>query len=512
MTNVENTKRDIQGFITSGFGHTYQAAYVFLRVENVEQAKQWLKDTIPVVMTAESWRPDTPPGTPPEEKPAKNYPSRMLNLAFSFEGLAAFNLSEASLNSFPPEIQQGIAAEVRSLRLGDTEASDPQNWQVGGPSNTPFHILAILHADVEPGVDADIKQFVEEFVNGLKGLDVTHLEWGYRRTDDKEHFGFKDGIAQPKIRGINFYDRDGKSLENPAETGEFILGHLSEYGLFPTVPVVPRSEDPEDILPTLNNPRALYPLYTEGDLKDLGKNGTYVVYRKLRQHVVTFWQFLAAEAQRIDGRVSTSRMLWLAAKMVGRSPAGDPLVSHPEQLKHQDDFLYAEQDPEGLFCPFGSHLRRSNPRDMLLPGTPKAALEAVSRHRIMRRGRVYGEPLFDLSLLDGVPDDAKLQFLLTLTEDDTDRGLHFLCVNTNIQRQFEFIQDNWTNNPDFNKLYQNKDPIIGDNAHSQQAPSYMTIPQTPVRYRTQALPRFVTVLGGAYLFMPSLTALRFLAH
>jgi len=512
MTNVENSKRDIQGFITSGFGHTYQAAYLFLRVGDLEPAKIWLKETIPVVMTAESWRPDSAPQSPDGEKPAKNYPSRMLNLAFSFEGLTAFNLSDTSLRSFPPEIQQGIAAEVRAQRLGDTEASDPQHWQVGGPTNTPFHILVILHADVEPQSDADIKLFVDEIVNGLKGLDVSHIEWGYRRADDKEHFGFKDGIAQPKIRGINFYDRDGKSLGNPAETGEFILGHLNEYGLFPTVPVVPRGEDPDDILPPLNNPSDLYPLYTSTDLKDLGKNGTYVVYRKLRQHVVTFWQFLATEAQRIDGRVSTDRMLWLATKMVGRSPAGDPLVSHPEKLNHQDDFLYADQDPEGLFCPFGSHLRRSNPRDVLLPGSTKAALEAVSRHRIMRRGRVYGDSLFDLSLLNGVPDDAKLQFLLNLTEDDTDRGLHFLCVNTNIQRQFEFIQDNWTNNPDFNKLYQNKDPIIGDNAHSQQAPSYMTIPQTPVRYRTQALPRFVTVLGGAYLFMPSLTALRFLAQ
>jgi hypothetical protein len=84
-------------------------------------------------------------------------------------------------------------------------------------------------------------------------------------------------------------------------------------------------------------------------------------------------------------------------------------------------------------------------------------------------------------------------------------------VNANIQRQFEFIQDSWSNNPDFNQMYQNKDPIIGDNAHPKQSPSHMSIPASPVRIHTTQLPRFVTVLGGAYLFMPSKTVLRFLA-
>jgi hypothetical protein len=255
MTDVETSKRDIQGFITSGFGHTYQAAYLFLRVTDLALAKAWLNDTIPQVMTAQSWRPELP-RSPNDVPPAKEYPARVLNIAFSFEGLAAFNLSDAVLRSFPAELQQGIASAIRAQRMGDTGESDPSHWQVGAPSNTPFHILLILHADIEPEKNDDIQLFVNDVVQALKGLEVTHTEWGYRRHDDKEHFGFRDGISQPKIRNINFYDRQGKSLRDPVETGEFIMGYTNEYGLYPSVPVVARSEDPGDILPPFSNPRA----------------------------------------------------------------------------------------------------------------------------------------------------------------------------------------------------------------------------------------------------------------
>ena len=96
-------------------------------------------------------------------------------------------------------------------------------------------------------------------------------------------------------------------------------------------------------------------------------------------------------------------------------------------------------------------------------------------------------------------------------DDGVARGIHFFCVNASIKSQFEFVQQTWCNNPRFGGLNDNKDPIIGDNGCPSQPPTYMTIPRQPSGYRTGALPRFVTVRGGAYLFMPSLTALRFLA-
>lgn len=512
MTYLDHAKRDIQGFITSGYGHTYHAAYLFLRITQVEQAKNWLKVITPQILTAESWRNNARPfATSDQPKPPKVYPERILNIAFSFEGLAALNLSDTVLRTFPPELQQGISASSRSLLLGDVESSAPENWNVGNPAANPFHIMLLLHAGMAVEAGATIRDFVDDLVATLNGVEVVHTEWGYRRDDDKEHFGFRDGIAQPKITGINMVDRSGKPYADSVATGEFILGYLNGYNLYPSVPAVPRNEDPHDILPPLNNPRHVHPLYQMSQLKDLGANGSYIVYRKMRQDVLTFWKFIAEETERLDGVVTIDRMLWLASKMVGRYPNGDPLVSDANKLVHNDDFLYADTDSEGAHCPFGSHIRRTNPRDTLHPLSTDDSLATVAKHRILRRGRLYGASLFDLGLFDNENTKSQLELLLNLEDDKVNRGLHFICVNTNIQRQFEFIQNTWSNNPNFNGLYQNKDAIIGDNGQAIQAPSYMHIPDTPVRVRTKALPRFVTVLDGAYLFMPSITSMTFLS-
>ncbi len=90
------------------------------------------------------------------------------------------------------------------------------------------------------------------------------------------------------------------------------------------------------------------------------------------------------------------------------------------------------------------------------------------------------------------------------------RGVHFFCVNASLKSQFEFVQQTWCNNPHFGGLNDNKDPLLGDHASPGQTPSRMTIPRQPSPLRTLPLPRFVTVKAGAYLFLPSLTALRFL--
>ena len=512
MTYPEHVKRDIQGFITSAFGHTYHAAYLFLRITDVVQAKTWLEGLIPQVLTAESWRNNDQPCAPGESKPPKIYPTHIINIAFTFEGLAELRLSDAVLRTFAPEFQQGMTAQPRASALGDIEDSAPENWQINNPNHDPTHILLILHAGMEPTADDVLETFVNDVVDGLQGVEVAYIERGYRRDDDKEHFGFRDGIAQPKISGINLYDRDGKPIPDALKTGEFILGYLNEFNIYPSVPVVPRNEDPHDILPPYRNPRHVHPLYQMSQLKDLGANGTYIVYRKLHQNVVTYWKFIADEIKRIDGDVSIERMIWLASKMVGRFPNGDPLVADPDSLKHQDDFHYADSDAEGAFCPFGSHIRRTNPRDSFTPLNKKDALTTVRKHRILRRGRIYGDQLFDVGIMKDDAQNTTLETLMNLTDDGADRGLHFFAVNANIQRQFEFIQDNWVNNPHFNGMYQNKDALIGDNGSSKQNPSYMHIPNSPVRLRTKPLPRFVDVVGGAYLFMPSITALRFLAQ
>jgi hypothetical protein len=164
-----------------------------------------------------------------------------------------------------------------------------------------------------------------------------------------------------------------------------------------------------------------------------------------------------------------------------------------------------------LSCPLGAHIRRTNPRDVIRPYAAAQSLSMSEAHRLLRRARAFGPALFDPAGLSDLTNLAGLKPLLGVADDGIARGIHFFCVNANIRNQFEFVQQTWCNNPRFAGLNDNKDPILGDNARADQTSSHMTIPRRPFRVRTAALPRFVKVRAGAYLFMPSLTALRFLA-
>ncbi len=198
--------------------------------------------------------------------------------------------------------------------------------------------------------------------------------------------------------------------------------------------------------------------------------------------------------------------------MVGRWHNGAPLVMSPEgddpALSNADDFGYRDTDASGFKCPIGSHVRRSNPRDTLGPdgGT---ALATANRHRILRRGRSYGHRPVDPRVADGV-----------------DRGLLFICLNSDIERQFEFVQQTWINNPVFGGLNGEVDPLIGninktetaandphrDHLDDVERDALFTVQADPLRTRVHRLERFVTVKGGAYFFLPSLSALRYLAR
>jgi deferrochelatase/peroxidase EfeB len=171
-------------------------------------------------------------------------------------------------------------------------------------------------------------------------------------------------------------------------------------------------------------------------------------------------------------------------------------------LQTHDKFVYAKHsshpDPFGLHCPIGSHIRRTNPRDAL-NDDPQQSLELSNQHRIVRRGRSYGTPLvedMDPAKLMGTPDDR------------TERGLHFICLNAAIDRQFEFVQNLWANNPKFGGLYDDPDPLIGV-LDGEKAT--FTVQKEPVRCAYSDMPRFVQVRGGAYFFLPGIAAIRMLA-
>ncbi len=483
-------KADIQGFITSAYGHLAHAAYLSLGITDPGMGKEWLREIVPLVTSAKSWRTASGKG--------KQKPKQTLNVGLTFAGLRQLGLSEEALCSFPDEYREGMAEAQRSRILGDVAESSPRRWELGGPENPPIHVFLVLHGGSAEEIDAMLARERERLANNGGVVEIEGSlqrgHWG-----GKEPFGFRDGIGQPKILGIK-----GEGVPS----GEFILGYKNHYNIVPMSPVVPLDDDPDDILPASANP-----YQQEARWKDLGKNGSFLVYRKLAQDVAGFWRFLREESARRDGRPDPRHMVWLASKMVGRWPSGTSLVVAPERddpsVADKDDFLYRKEDPKGLRCPFGSHVRRTNPRDMIRPTERKESLSITEAHRILRRATLFGEPLFDLSILDAPSDAEKLRGLLEIEAAGGPRGIHFLGVNASIKGQFEHIQQTWCNSPQFNALSDNKDPLVGDNDPGAREPSRMSIPGCPVR--TAPLPRFVTVLGGAYFFLPSLMALRYLA-
>jgi deferrochelatase/peroxidase EfeB len=343
-----------------------------------------------------------------------------------------------------------------------------------------------------------------------------------------EPFGFADGLSQPQIdwsRLLPAADEQQLSYRNLSCLGEFILGYPNEYGLYTPRPVLDSGRDPTRSLPRAEE---------SPDRADLGRNGTYLVIRQLRQDVPGFWQAMDARA----GGIEAEREL-LASQLVGRTLTGEPIVADVSRaamgtpsatgtadaagaaganVRDLNAFTF-ESDPAGQRCPIGAHIRRTNPRTADLPpggigvvsqlirtlGLASKAraqdLAASTRfHRLLRRGREYGALL--------TPEQA----LESLAPPES--GLHFVCLNANIQRQFEFVQSAWIMGTKFNGLHEESDPLLGNRLPGPAGTrcDYFTMPRADGPSRRLAnLPQFVSVAGGAYFFLPGIRALRFLA-
>jgi Dyp-type peroxidase family len=441
---------DIQGLVAAGYGRLRAARYLLYKVAEPVRARAWLAGLAPAVTNASA--PVTVSG---------------LNIAFTHAGLARLGLDPGCLGGFPAEFVEGMVTSHRSRMLGDTGTSAPAGWRWGGDAADPVDFLLMLFALDGPGLEVLHENSARDLAAaGLR--EVVRLET--YDLGDHEHFGFHDGISQPVVEGFG----RPAPWRDSIKPGEFVLGYSNEYG------------------------QCAPPIQGAG-FADFGRNGTYLVFRQLRQDVASFWTF--ADKHKSDGGQGSAK--GLAAKMVGRWPSGAPLVRAPTQddpsLAGFNDFAYGSEDPSGLRCPIGSHVRRSNPRDSLdpSPGTDKA-VELVKRHRILRRGREYGPPL----------GSSGPGLRPPLVDDGQERGLHFLCLNADLVRQFEFVQATWVASPKFAGLYDDADPVI---AARGQAGGSLTIPDRPYRHRNRHLPQFVTVVGGGYFFLPGISALRHLA-
>jgi Dyp-type peroxidase family len=476
-------RADIQGIVLSAYGHLTCAAYLMLRIREAQSARSWLASVAGEITDASG-----------------KQEGFSLNLALTYEGLQALGLDPDALATFPVPFTEGMASPKRSHILGDTNKDAPANWDWGGEKN-PVHILLMVFGAEEDALAAQLKLRREELARFGGVEEVLQLSAG-RQPDSHEHFGFNDGIAQPVIEGSGRKQRQLQRTGHTTEVkpGEFVLGYVNEYDIPADCPTVDPARDPQGLLRPYEYPPQLLDdnVPPPPPRRNLGINGSYLVFRQLEQNVPAFWNFVADSAREIYGAESgrgEAAIVRLASKFVGRWPSGAPLVKSPDrddpQLSTDNNFGYASTDREGLACPVGSHIRRSNPRDSL-GDNPKAASRAARRHRLMRRGRSYGHRIAD-----------------RYTDDGQERGLHFICLNSELDRQFEFVQQTWLNNPVFGGLYDETDPLVG-NQDKDKCSAVFTVPGAPVRVRVHNLCSFLSVRGGAYFFLPGLSALRYL--
>jgi Dyp-type peroxidase family len=466
---------EIQAIVTSGLGHLPHAQFLFLAVSDRRAAQAWLAAITPQIATS-TRRPKHSPK-----------PHVVVQLALTARGLQAFGLAQDAMQTFPREFTIGMADPERSKVLGDSGESAPEHWQIGGSTSPDVHLLLMIYASSNEHMREANASYLPDLA--AAGLQELYRQETYRDSVS-EPFGFRDGISQPAIDGAPAPVLPGQSV---IKAGEFLLGYENEYGQQPPMPTVPKEQDVANVL-------AVDPLAR--GRKSFGRNGTFLVVRKLAQDVAGFWAFIDQQARQPDGTIDAAKRELLAAKLVGRWRSGAPLTLAPTQddpalgkdERRNDDFLYMPTDAEGFGCPVGSHTRRSNPRDTQQPN-PARSIVITNRHRVLRRARPY----------KALPSG-------TGNADGTAVGLVFMCINADIQRQFEFVQQTWINNPKFNGLYDNKDPLIGDNNATPTGTGSMTIQRSPVRQKVDGIPRFVAVKGGGYFFLPAISALLFLAR
>ena len=430
---------DIQHFVLTRVP-AITGRYEFLSFRQPSQGRAWLAGIIDKVASARAVR----DGVDGEK--------RWVSVAFTWPGLRALGVDEASLATFPEEFRQGMVA--RSQVLGDTGINHPDRW-IGGLARPDLHAIAILfarNAQERQRVTAEHAAYLARTpgVDVLSTLDLDAIPpFDYAR----DHFGYRDRLSQPEIEGTGVDPTPGSG--KPIKPGEFILGYPDEDG------------------PPVGLPQP----------ETLSRNGTYMAYRRLQEHVGGFRKFLRQHGN------TAAEQEWVAAKLMGRWRSGAPLVLAPEKddpalaadPQRNNNFNYAKMDPFGYAIPLGAHIRRMNPRDTAVN---------MQRRRMIRRGATYGP-----ALPEGAP------------EDGIERGIAAFVVCASLVRQFEFAQNVWINDPNFHELGNERDPIIGN----QDGTFDMTMPRRPVRKKITGLPAFTTVKGGAYFFLPGLTALRYLA-
>jgi Dyp-type peroxidase family len=442
-------RSDIQGNILRGYRLPY-AEHWFARVHDARAARALLGELRVQVETAKPW--------PRGKKPAST-----LNIGLSYAGLAALELPAPILAKLPSVFREGMWR--RAGLLGDDAEAFDSLWRSGR-----VHLWFSVHARDLESLRERVSIVCTRASSRVELLD--YVDRGQRLPGDVEHFGFPDGISNPRVDdGMGGPTAPGNGIRTvagayrPFAPGEFLLGHADESG----------------------------ELSGEGLPPRLVENGTFVVYRKLEQDVLGFRRYVSETARRAGESPE-----FIAAKLMGRWQNGLPLAAASSQLTaaggapandvavNLNDFGYGA-DAQGSGCPLGAHIRRANPRDA------NGYSMLSDRHRLLRRGISYGPAL---------PRSADSH-----DPEYEERGLLFIAMNANLERQFEYVQRHWLNDGASARQNRDRDPVCG--AHP--GPAKLVIQADPSTRRPPLicsdLPRFVTARGGEYFFLPSMRAL-----
>ncbi|MFF2038970.1 Dyp-type peroxidase [Kitasatospora sp. NPDC058170] len=482
---------EIQGDIVAGFKKD-NVTLLFLKFEDAARARTWLRALAPQIATTRQVADFNEAFSEARRSSGGDDPKTLkatwLGVSFTYEGLRQLSATDP-FEQAPPTgsgleaFKEGSAK--RAGALGDTGDNSPENWLFGNGRTQPVHAVLTIASDTEADLAAAVtaqresaaeSRIVIIFQQNAKTL------LGSRR--GKEHFGFKDGISEP---GVRFFDRpsaarpeevDGHPGTRIIPAGEFVVGEEPAPGSFT-------------------------------DFPEWARNGSFQVVRRLSQDVPGWWSQISVklkELKQAKAVPDTATAEWLAARLVGRWRSGAPVCKHQDRdvpfdptASSDNDFDFRD-DLEGLATPLFSHLRKSSPRAGLQapnPSRPPFDAKDLDGRRIMRRGAPYGHPFDPASEGPGGPDDP--------------RGLLFVCYQADIARQFEFIQADWIDQPDFppgRNPQPGKDPVITE-ADSVDFESRG--PDGAIRHTPLSFQQFVQTQGSVYAFAPSVSTLRALA-
>ena len=415
--------------------------YEFLSFDTPAGGRAWLTELLDKVQSAA------------DVQATVDGSDRWVTLAFTANGLRALGVPEESLATFPDEFREGMAA--RADILGDTGAAAPERWVGGlaGRGRARDRDLVLPHRRAVPALDRRARQAVGE---------------DRRRPESVVPRPQRDTTVQLRPRPFRLPGPAVAAGDEGLRRGTHPRLRCRRWNRASSSSAIPTRTARSPIFPSR---------------EVLSRNGSYMAYRRLQEHVGAFRDYLRENADTPEGQEL------LAAKFMGRWRSGAPLVLAPDNddpelgadPMRNNDYNYKEMDPFGYACPLGAHARRLNPRD---------TAHRMNRRRMIRRGATYGP-----ALPDGAPDDG------------VDRGIAAFIICASLVRQFEFAQNVWINDKTFHELGNEHDPICG----TQDGTLDFTVPNRPIRKVHKGIPAFTTLTGGAYFFLPGINALRYLA-